>query len=145
MSATAAAQPLSETVSEKPKLGRPERFNAEWLAFLCGLYPDIKTRRGILAKAYECTAVGCLHKDHVPVEGIERIFSGDTYAATILEQLGRLKCETNCPGEVIVRFARDLNAELVKDPAMTVRDAVETMQIVRAECRRIVENKGSQG
>jgi hypothetical protein len=71
-----------------------------------------------------------LHADGVTVEGVERIYGNEIYAATILEQLGRFRDEAGCDSELIVELARALNRLL--EQGATVREAVHRMRLVRA-------------
>jgi hypothetical protein len=126
---------ISETVSKKR--GRPEVFGAEGMSMVRMLYPELRSKRQQVAKGYELLAVGSLRRDNETVDGVDRIFNtaDNTYRATVLEQLGRFKIETDCDDELIIEIARLLNTLFADDPMMTTREAVTRLRRARARQR----------
>lgn len=122
-----------ETVSKKR--GRPPKFDPEWVSFLRSLYPDLTTERQLIAKCYEITALGALKvSDGVLADGVANIVTTtSTYKATILEQLGRLKDETEIDDADILAAARWLSSRFDADPEFTVRKAVVLLRELREE------------
>lgn len=129
---------ISETVSEKR--GRPTVFDPEYVRGIGRMYPEITSQRGLIAKCYEIDAVSSLtNGGNGWIEGVSRIVGDKIYSSTILEQLGRLKNETDCGDAVIVRFAREVNQLFIDDASMTVRRAVQILRVLRAQCRETVD------
>lgn len=72
------------------KRGRPARFSSEYMSLQRVLYPEIKTERGILNKAYQQHAVGVLL--HAGIENFKFLFDveTDTVLSGVLRELGKI-------------------------------------------------------
>lgn len=125
-----------ETVSKKR--GRPEAIDPGWVKFVAGLHPELTSQRQIMAKCYECRAVGALNVDRVAIEGVSAIFdpNANVYRATVLEQLGRLKVENDWHDDDVRHIARIINQRFIETPELTARQAVAILKQARAACKR---------
>ncbi len=125
MSTTAA---ISETVSIKR--GRPTVFAPSFMSVVGGLFPELRSKRQIVAKCYEVEAIDILQD----TEGVDAIFNKtDTYHATILEQLGRLKLDGIVSDDEIQNAAVWLSNKLKCDNQFTTRQAVKLLRLLRDE------------
>ncbi len=122
-----------ETVSKKR--GRPEKFDPGWVKTIHGIYPELTSRRQVVAKCYESAALKSLKvANGVLAEGVANIVTTTrTYKATILEHLGRLKIDTEVNDPDILTTARWLSARFDDDPQFTARKAVALLRLLRDE------------
>lgn len=128
---------ISETVSEKPKRGRPRKLGDNTLQSFAAYYPDVKTRRGKQNKAYELLAMRTFLDvlEANPEEarrwewiGVLRDGSGGrAYKCVLMTALGRLGddaliikaadliCERKLNGPRAINFIRNLQPWRRKD------------------------------
>ena len=94
---------ISETVSEKPKRGRP-KINADGHEdHMRRIYHEVKTTRGIQNKIYASRTINVLLEDQDPC--LKWLFDveANVVRATILTELGRL-----WDRDVILRIAKQI-------------------------------------
>ncbi|WP_373844426.1 hypothetical protein [Clostridium sp.] len=105
------------------KVGRPRKISDSFFKKLQMIYPDIKTRRGILNKHYEVIAHAAVEK----MEDVKFLVDPDKHVIkeTILIELGRFENEEDIKN--VARFICD-NAESKK---LTARQWVNFIRLVR--------------
>lgn len=119
---------FTETVSKKR--GRPAKFDPVWVSIIRGIYPELRSKRQIMAKCYEAAAVGILRD----ASGVAAIFDkAATHHATILEQLGRIAKDGIAADSEVIAAAQWLSDKLKCDPEFTVRRAVALLRLLREE------------
>jgi len=124
-----------ETVSKKR--GRPTIVDPARVRAVTFVFPGITTYRQRMAKWYEIGAVSALVVDHKAIGGIAEIFDlgRNTYRAGVLEQLGRLKFETDMDDADIRHIARLIAERFRNEPDLTTRQAVSILRQARRACR----------
>lgn len=120
-----------ETVSKKR--GRPPAFDPRYIAELRPLYPDVRSERGLIAKAYEVHAFAPLCECGAMITGVEQIVDLDIHRhrSTILEHLGRLAIAGNFTDDETRDMARLVNRRMADD-GLTVRQTVALLKMARA-------------
>ncbi len=122
---------ISETVSKKR--GRPEAFDPLWVRSMANMFPELRSKRQVIAKCYETRAFGVLEG----VDGVAAILdrATNTYHATILEQLGRLSVDGIVSDEEVIAAARWVSSMLQSEPTFMVRQAVALIRLLRDEVK----------
>ncbi len=120
-----------ETVSKKR--GRPPAFDPRYIAGLRPIYPDVRSERGLIAKAYEVHAFAAICDRGAIIDGVEQIVDLDIrrHRSTILEHLGRLAIEGDFTDDETRDMARTVNRRMVDD-GLTVRQTVALLKMARA-------------
>ncbi|MFL0197621.1 hypothetical protein ACJDU8_18920 [Clostridium sp. WILCCON 0269] len=105
------------------KVGRPCKISDSLFKRYQMIYPDIRTRRGILNKHYEVTAYEVVEK----MEDVKFLVDRDnhTMKETILIELGRLENEEDI--KIIARYICDT----AKSRKLTARQWVNFIRLVR--------------
>jgi hypothetical protein len=96
---------ISEAASEKPKRGRPPKFDTNVLAIYRGLFPEVTTTRGLHNVAYRIQAVKRLKESTNPSDFLWLVDrakmsagpAGSLHAwrPELLSELGRVRCDEN--------------------------------------------------
>ena len=119
---------ISETVSKKR--GRPSVFDPAWVKIVASMWPDLRSKRQVVAKCYEVEALRIV-KD---ADGVDAIFDkAATYHATIMERLGRIAKDGIVTDAEVVAAAVWISDRLKSDPTFTVRQAVALLRLFREE------------
>ncbi len=116
----AETEELSETISEKPKRGRPAKILPDILKFIEDMCPELTTRRAREDMYYQLLAQQVLIHDPaykwlIDGDAMQRGVPGATYRAGVLRELGRIEDEDAI--RVVAGYACDLklgNAAAVK-------------------------------
>jgi hypothetical protein len=78
---------LKEAASENKRRGRPKLFPDEFINGMRGLWPEVKTRRGIIDISYRNRAFVILEDD----KKYSWLCSEDDFKSSILTELGRIQ------------------------------------------------------
>jgi len=105
------------------KRGRPKFHDEDQLNQLKGVFPDIKTRRGLQNKCYEINALDAI-KD---IEGMEFLYDpqNQTLKSSILSELGRLRNEDN------IRLVAQHICERAKNETLTIKQWEKICRSIR--------------
>lgn len=106
------------------KVGRPRKINNEYFKMLRTLYPDIKTRRGILNKYYETVALQVIGKMKDTTFIIDE--SKQVFKASILSEIGRLENEEDI--KIVARYI----CNRAKKEKKTIHQWVNIIRFIRA-------------
>ena len=124
-----------ENISEKPKRGRPPKFSAEYMQSLAALYPDLRSKRGLIETALGMRALGLLQKlytaDKTGNRWVEYYLDPQKrhiFHQTILSALGRIDDDD----------ALITTAKVIATKRFKTADAIKEVRNVRyrMECAR---------
>jgi hypothetical protein len=126
---------FSEAASETPRRGRPPVFSDQLIEFYTGLFPEIRTRRGIVDLAYGMQALGVLTDDPHPERfhwlcDKAAMAAGEPGASrpSLLTELGRFNHD-----DLIIDYAEQLCA---LDPKPTTKQAIAMLRQCRLNSGR---------
>lgn len=122
---------FSATVSKKR--GRPEAFDPVWVKSMASMFPELRSKRQVIAKCYETRAFGVIEDAGGVAAILDR--ATNTYHATILEQLGRFKVDGLVSNDELIAAARWVSFRLQSEPTFTIRQAVALIRLLRDEVK----------